>query len=298
MRIPNFTISDSLVSRLQKLTAGQANLQSQVSSGQRITVASDDPAAMARVLDLQAEKQHIQQWARNGDRALGLSQASFSAVKQLKSVSDRAGEIAVLGVGVTGADAYRAYSTETNALLEQALQAANTEHAGEHLFGGTKTDTPPFTATRDASGKITAVNYTGVAAAAQFRVSEAATIAPQTDGATNQKFGDFLNHLVALRDALQTQSGPSVQAAQTVLRTSETDLLVTMSDIGATQTRLESSKGLNESRFTDLQQLTSSETDVDLAQTVVKLTQAQTAYQAALQSGAQILQHSLLDYLR
>ena len=298
MRIPNFSISDSLVSRLQKLTASQANLQAQVSSGQRITVASDDPAAMSRVLDFQAEKQHIQQWARNGDRALGVSQASFSAVKQLKGVSDRAGEIAVLGVGVTGADAYHAYSTETDALLEQALQVANTQHAGESLFGGTQTNTPPFTATRDAAGHITGVTYTGTATAAQFQVSEAATISPQTDGATNQKFAGFLNHLVSLRDALQTQSSSGVQTAQTGLHSSETDLLVTISDIGATQTRLESSKGLNESRFTDLQQLTSNETDVDLAQTVVKLTQAQTAYQAALQSGAQLLQHSLLDYLR
>ena len=34
------------------------------------------------------------------------------------------------------------------------------------------------------------------------------------------------------------------------------------------------------------------------AAAVPTLTQAQTAYQAALQSGAQILQHSLLDYLR
>lgn len=298
MRIPNSSISDSLVSRLQKLTAAQADLQARVSSGQRITVASDDPAAMERVLGLQAEQQHIQQWARNGDHALGVSQSSFSAVKQLKGISDRAGEIAVLGVGVNSPDAYHSYSSETNALIEQALQAANTRQAGEHLFGGTQTDTPPFTATRDSAGKITAVSYVGTASAAQFRVSEGATVAPKTDGATNQKFADFLNHLVSLRDALTTQSGPGVQAAQSGLHNSETDLITTISDIGATQTRLESSKGLNESRFTDLQQLTSSETDADLAQTVVKLTQAQTAYEAALQSGAQILKHSLLDYLR
>jgi flagellar hook-associated protein 3 FlgL len=298
MRIPNFAISDSLVSRLQKLTAAQSNLQAQVSSGQRITVASDDPAAMARVLDFQAEKQHIQQWTRNGDRALGVSQASFAAVKELKSVSDRAGEIAVLGVGATGADAYHAYATETDALIEHALQVANTQHAGEQLFGGTQTNTPPFTATRDAAGHITAVSYTGAASAAQYRVYEAATISPQTDGATNQKFADFLNHLVSLRDSLKAQDGPGVQTVQAALHGSETDLLGTLSDIGATQTRLEASQGLNQSRFTDLQQLTSSETDVDLAQTVVKLTQSQTAYQAALQSGAQILQHSLLDYLR
>lgn len=298
MRISNSSISDSLVSRLQKLNSKQTELQAQISSGQRITVASDDPAAMQRVLGLQADRQHVQQWARNGDRALSVSQASFAGVKELKGVSDRAGEIAVLGVSVTSPDGYRAYSSETNALLEQALQSANTRQAGQHLFGGTQTDTPPFTATRDAGGNITAVSYAGTASAAQFQVSDGTTLTPQTDGATNRKFADFMNTLVSLRDALGAQNVPGIQTAQTGLANSETDLLVTLSDIGATQTRLESSKGVNGSQFADLQQLSSAETDVDFAQTIVKLTQAQTAYQAALQSGAQTLQHSLLDYVR
>lgn len=298
MRIPNSAFSDSLVSRLQKLTASQATLQAQVSSGQRITVASDDPSAMAHVLEIQAEQQHTQQWARNGDRAYSVSQASFAAVKNLKNVSDRAGEISVLGVGTTSPDAYKAYSKETNALIEQAMQAANTQYSGEQLFGGTQTNTPPFTATRDAAGNITAVSYTGAASAAQFRISEGTTISPQTDGATNQKFADFLNNLVSLRDALSTQNSAGVQTAKTGLQNSEDDIVSTISDLGATQARIESSKSVNEARFAELEQQTSSETDVDLAQTVVQLTKAQTAYQAALQSGAQMLQHSLLDYLR
>lgn len=298
MRIPNSLVSDSLISRLQRLTANQSSLQAQVSSGQRITSASDDPAAMAHVLELQADQQHIQQWSRNGDRAHSVSQASYAAVRNLKNISDRAGEISVLGVGVNSPDAYHAYSTETNSLIEQALQAANTQYSGEHLFGGTQTNTPPFTATRDAAGKITAVSYIGTASAAQFRIAEGTTISPQTDGATNQKFADFLNNLISLRDALTTPSSPAIQAAQTGLHSSETDIVSTISDIGATQARIESSKAINESRFADLQQQTTSETDVDLAQTIVKLTKAQTAYQAALQSGAQMLQHSLLDYLR
>jgi flagellar hook-associated protein 3 FlgL len=298
MRIPNFSISDSLVSRLQGLLGKQTQLQSQVSNGQRITLASDDPAAMARVLDVQAEKQQLHQWARNGDRALAVSQASFSAVKQLKSFSDRAGEIAVLGVGTASPDAYRAYAEEVNSLVEQAVQAADARQTGERLFGGTRTDAPPFTVTRDSAGKITGVAYAGSAQAAQFRLSESTTISPRTDGATNAKLGRFINNLVALRDALQTQSGAAVQTAHAGLRTSETDLLTTLSEIGATQARLESVGELNEMRFSELDGLISADTDVDIAQTVVKLTQTQAAYQAALQSGASLLEHSLLDYVR
>lgn len=298
MRVPNFSYSNTLVSQLQSLTARQTMLHNQVATGQRITNPSDDPAATARVLRLQGEKQEIQQFARNNDRALNVSQSSFSTIKQLKTISDRAGELSVLGTGTASPDALSAYGTEAGQMLEQALQTANTQYAGEHLFGGTKTDTAPFTATRDATGKITGVTYNGAANGAQIRVSEGSTVTPFTNGTQNQKLADFMNNMVALRDALQSGSVAAVQSKQAPLQTSENDLLVTMSNIGATQTRLEADRSQNEARFADLENLTAAETDVNIPDTVVKLTQAQSAYQAALQSGSKLLQLSLMDYVR
>jgi flagellar hook-associated protein 3 FlgL len=298
MRIPNNNFSETLVSQLQRLSGNQARLQGQAATGQRITNPSDDPASVARVLQLQAEKQQIQQFARNNDRAHDISQSSFSAVQQLKRASDRAGELGVLGTGVTSQDAYNAYAAEADQALEQALQVANTRYSGEHLFGGTKSDAPPFTATRDATGKITAVTYGGAASGAEFRISEGAKLSPFTSGAENQQFADFLNHLVSLRDALQSGSGSAVQAVRPNLEASENNFLVTLSDIGAKQTRLEADSSQNEARFAELEKLTGAETDADLSQVLVRLTQAQTAYQAALQSGAQIMNLSLLDYVK
>ena len=298
MRIPNNNFSETLVSQLQRLTVRQAQLQNQAATGQRITNPSDDPAAVARVLQLQAEKQQIQQFASNNGRAHDISQSSFSAVHQLKGISDRAGELSVLGTGVTSPDAFGAYAAEADQALEQALQVANTRYTGEHLFGGTKSDVPPFTATRDAAGKITAITYSGAASGAEFRISEGAKLSPFTKGAENQQFADFMNHMVSLRDALQSGSSSAVQAVRPDLETSENNFLVTLSDIGAKQTRLEADGSQNEARFAELENLTAAETDIDLSQVVVKLTQAQTAYQAALQSGAEILKMSLLDYVR
>ncbi len=298
MRIPTNHFSTSLVSQLQDLTGRQSKLQRQVATGQRITDPSDDPAAIARVLRLQGEKREIQQFSRNHDRALNVSQSSFSALKQLKETSDRAGEIAVLGVGTSGVDALGAYAKEADQMIEQALQTANTKYSGEHLFGGTRSDLTPFAATRDATGKITAIAYNGAAAGAEIRISEGAKLSPFTTGAENQKLADFMNNLVNLRDALETGTGAAVQATRPALEASEDDFLVTMSGVGAKQTRLEADRMQNESRFEELDRLSAAETDVDLPSTVVQLTQAQTAYQAALQSGSRILSMSLLDYIR
>ncbi len=298
MRIPNYTVSKTLVSRLQDLTARQAQLNQQATTGQRVTNPSDDPAAMGRVLNIQAEKQQIQQFARNNGRALNISQSSFAAVEQLKKSSDRVGEISVLGSGTSGPDAMRTYATEVNGLLEQSLQIANTKYAGEHVFAGTKTDTPPFTATRDANGNIVSVSYAGAASGPEVRISEGGKVSPFTDGAQNQQFADFINNVVALRDALQSGSVGAVLATRGGLDTSEDDLVITIADIGAKQTRLEIDRSQNASRFAELEKLTGADTDADLSEVLVELRQTQTAYQAALQSGSQALSMSLLDYLR
>ena len=298
MRIPDLNNSDSLLTNLQRLSSRQSMLQGQVSTGQRITRPSDDPAATGRVLDLQAEKQRIQQYAANSDRGMEISQTTYSAVTSLKTISDRAGELGVLGVSVIDPTASTSYATELNQLIEQGLQTVNSSYAGEHIFAGTKTDTAPFTATRDASGKITGVTYAGSNSAAEFHIGENSKISPYNDPTSNQKLGDFINNLVAMRDALQSGSTAPVQAAQPALRTSEDDILGAVTNIATTQTRLEGDRAQNVARFSDLEQSTSKLTDADLSETVVKLTQTQTAYQAALQVGAQVMRVSLLDYLR
>jgi flagellar hook-associated protein 3 FlgL len=298
MRVPSSTFSDSVAIQLQKLFARQTILQSQIATGQRITNAADDPTALARVLNLESQQQEIQQFVRNEGRAMQISQASFGGLSGLKTISDRAGELGILGAGVTSSDSYQAYSAELNQMIEEAVQTANTRLGGEYLFGGTKTDTPPFEATRDASGNITSVTYNGAAAGAQIQTSEGTLISPYTNGTTNQQLGDFINNLVALRDALTNQDPGAVQAAADNLHGSEDNLLVAISGVGAIQTRLEADSTQNSARFTDLEKLISQDADADLAQTVVKFQQAQTAYQAALQSGAQVMHLSLLDYLQ
>lgn len=298
MRITDLNNSDSFLSQIQRLGSRQAGLQTQVATGQRISKASDDPSAAARAFDLQAEKLRLQQYSRNSNRALEINQTAYSTISELKKISDRAGEIGVLGAGVLDPAGFQGYATELNQLIEQGLATVNTSFAGEHLFGGTRTDAAPFTATRDASGRITAVTYAGAADSAEFNVGENSRISPYPAAATNQELGDFLNNLVALRDSLQTGDKTAIQATQPNLRTSEDNLLRTVSDMGAIETRLQGELAGNQARFSELEQLTSKEVDADLPETIVKLTQTQTAYQAALQVGAQVMRVSLLDYLR
>ncbi len=298
MRIATHSISDTIVRQIQQLGAQQAKLQNQVGTGQRIFEPEDDPSAVGRVLNLQTEQRQLAQYSRNADRALELSQATFSGLSGLKKISDRGTELGTLGGGIGSTDALAAYVAEVDQLIEQALQQANATRGNDYLFAGTAVDTPPFSATRDATGRIAAIAYVGNAERAEVPLSATSNITPNASGETNVAIGNFIGHLVSLRDGLTTGNHAAIAAAQESLLATENDLVSAIGENGGIQTRIEASQAQQADLALSLESLVSQETDADMPSTIVQLTQAQTAYQAALQSAASIMRLSLLDYIK
>lgn len=297
MRVTSSAYYDTLSNQLQTQLGRQTRLQNQVSSGQRITNPGDDPAAMGRVLNAQADQGLVQQYYQNAQRGLTINEAGSAGVSALKDLSDRAGEIAALTSGTTGSVGMKAYATEVNQLMEQALQGANGKLDGAYLFGGTRSDAAPFTAARDAAGNISTVSYQGAAGGAAIAVDGGAQVSPYTGGSDNANFATFINNLGKLRDALNSGDANAAQAVRTDLSTSEANLVNTVGTLGAMNSRLTAAAAASSSRFDNLQSQISNDTAADLPSTIIKLNQAQTAYQAALQTGAKVLSHSLLDYI-
>jgi flagellar hook-associated protein 3 FlgL len=297
MRVASHSVSESIVRQIQQLGSQQARLQNQVANGQRIFQPEDDPSAMGRVLNLETEARHVAQYTRNADRALELSQTTFSGLQGLKKISDRGTEVGTLGVGVVSPDALHAYSAEIGQLIEQALQVANSKLGNDYLYAGTAVDSPPFVATRDASGKVTSVAYAGNGDRASMPLSSASEISVNTSGETNFGIRDLINQLVALRDGLVAGDQNSISTAQNGLLAAENELVSALGEHGGIQTRIEASMDQHADLAISLESLISKETDADMPATIVKLTQTQTAYQAALQSAANIMRISLLDYI-
>jgi flagellar hook-associated protein 3 FlgL len=298
MRIASNTVSENFIRQIQQLSSQQAKLQNQVSTGRRLAQPEDDPAAVGRILNLQTQQGALDQFARNATRALDLSQASFSGLNEIKKISDRATEIGTLGNGAISSEARAAYASELNQLIEQGLQLSNSRLGNDYLYAGTAVDQPPFVATRDAAGKVTDVTYNGNSAQAPIPLSDTASVAPTTSGATNTSVRDFLKQMVDLRDALTAGNSAALTAAQTSLIGSEDVLVSALAEHGAVQMRIEANQSQQVALAQNLTSLISTETDADLPTTIVKLNQSQTAYQAALQSAATIMRTSLLDYIK
>lgn len=311
MRVTSNTFPIALRDQISQLTQRQSRLQNQAATGQLLTLPEDNPTAMRRILDMQGESSSVSQYLNNVARHQELATASYSSLKALRSIVDRAGEIATLAGGVQPGRDLQLYATEVNGLLEQALQVANSQNRGDYLFAGTRSDQPAFVATRDSNGNITGIAYQGNTEVPHSEVSARLEMTAQVPGANTSGAGvrglmadsrsgaDVFQHLLSLRDRLQAGDAAAISAnSLNELRADEEHLLVHIGANGAIQARLETTGKLLRDRSASIENLVSKEADADLAQTLVRLSEIQTAYQAALQSGGSILNRSLLDYIR
>ena len=309
MRVTANTFPDSLITQLSQLAVRQNTLQNQAATGQRVQLPEDDPTAMRRVLDLKTETATLSQYQNNIDTLKESATASYDVMKALKKTSDRAGEIATLADGTKSQAELDTYATELNQLIEQGVQLVNSKYRGDYLFSGTLSNQTPFVATTTNS-QITAVAYQGNADTTAVEIAENTTLSVQVPGANNSGTGtrglitdsrsgaDFFAHLITLRDHLQSGDTAAITSTDTAnLAKDEDNFLYQFGTNGVVQARLTAASSIATNRIGSLGKLVSNEADADLAQTLVKLSETQNAYKAALQSGATILNQSLLDYL-
>lgn len=311
MRVTSNTFPDLLVNQLAQLSQRQNRLQNQAATGQRIQLPEDDPTAMRRVLGLQSEAGAISQYQSNIQRLHDHSQVTYDAVRSIKGLLDRAGEIATLADGTKSREELNTYATEVEQLLQQGVQLANTEHNGDYLFSGTRSNNPPYVATKDADGNVISVAYQGNDQVASAEIAEGVTISSMTIGEnttgagprgliTDSRSGaDFFNHLIALRDNLRAGNTNAITTTDSQnLGKDEENMLIQYGNIGSVQARLEAASSISKTRAQSVEKLVSKEADADLSQTLVRLNQTQNAYHAAIQSAGTILNQSLLDYIR
>jgi flagellar hook-associated protein 3 FlgL len=311
MRVTANTFPNSLVDQLNRLAVRQNQLQHQASSGQRFSRPEEDPVGMRRVLEMQAEAGSIEQYQRNIERHQELADASFAAIKDLNRVVNRAAEIATLADGLSSPDELSIYAAEINELIKHAAELANTTNRGDYLFAGTRNQQPPFAVVTDAQGRVTQVNYVGNDEVTESDIAPQTPFTSQVPGANSSGIGphglavdsrsgaNIFQHLIELRDRLDSADTAAISTASNPDLANDADhLVILLGTNGALQSRLETTASLLSQRSLSIDRLVSKEADADLATTLVRLSEIQTAYQAALQSGGTILNSSLLDYLR
>ncbi len=148
--VPNTRVSDlfirmRLLEQIQTDQADMFSLQTQLSTGHRFQVPSEDPVAAMRVMSLQRlleRKDQIRTNVNTSQSYLSATDATLSQVSNLLAES----RAATLGVmGTTASDTQRlAVAQQLEQALRQLLDTANQNFRGRYLFAGSESGEPPF----------------------------------------------------------------------------------------------------------------------------------------------------------
>ncbi len=115
---------------------------------------------------------------------------------------------------------------------------------------------------------------------------------------THKSANRLFNSLIALRDALNANDMPALDAALASLRGATDGVLDARTTTGARQRNLAATIDRLSATETDLRSLLSFKEDVNLAEAIANLQQQENVYRAVLQSTRSVLQPSLFDFMR
>lgn len=136
-----------LVSQLQGDSLEMLRLQTQLSTGRRIQLSSEDPHAALRAQSLQRLLELKAQDQTNIRTGQSYLDATDTAVGEVATLLTHARGIAVANVGTTASPAEkRAAADEIGRILQQLVATGNQQFRGRYLFAGSRLDTAPFTA--------------------------------------------------------------------------------------------------------------------------------------------------------
>lgn len=283
-----------LLAQASALSAQQAEITRQLSTGTRLGTLSNDPVAAADTVRLSSSIAQASATLSAVQSAQSRVQAADAA---LGSVNDRltaAVAQAISGANGTLSAANRsALATQLGSIRDSVLSLANSSYNGSYLFAGTATGAAPFN--KDAvTGEVA---YLGDAVASTLVLYGAAL---PTSLAGTTVFGNGPSSVFsALQDAITTlNNGDALSTAQvTALRDGLQTVIDQRSLLGTSAARLEDASTYTNTLQTNLKTAQTSVAASDTAALATELSAAATQRSALLSSIAMLGKGSLFDYL-
>ncbi len=289
-RVTQRSMSTVALRGLQSALGRTQDLQNELSSGRRINRPGDDPAGAVSSMKLRSQRRADDQYVRNIDDANGRLQAADDAMQTMSERLIRVrGLLTQANNGAIDAASRQALAQEITAIRDDVVDLYNTRFLDRPVFGGTSAAADVVDPTSFA--------YLGDEQPVTARISRDATV--RTDVRGTEVAADTLPALltqaaadVAAGDSAAIGNGLAAVDAQhkTILRA--------LGDVGARVARIEMTRTKVESEKLDFTSRISTQEEVDLPETIMKLSAQQLAYESALKTASKVMQVSLADYLR
>lgn len=318
-RITNSFMSQQSVHFLNNNLNLLSDIQKKISSGQNIIKPSDDPVGLTRILHLSNTLRTDERYGLNIQNAVSEVNTADKALASIVDLVHRAQELTTQAANFTNnQDGRTAVALEIDQIISQLVQIGNTDIGGKYIFGGMRTDNPPFNRTGDvitytgtpttqdwqrdveiSRGVTLTMNLNGAALLGQAEITGAATPLPPTFTAGSH---GLFKTLVELKADLEADGEPNqlseIRARLDNLTADMNTVLGQQAVIGAVSNRLELTQGRIDERKSILTQQYASIQDINLPETIANLNHQQNVLEASLSVTARMMQNTLLNFLR
>jgi flagellar hook-associated protein 3 FlgL len=297
MRIVFSTAFDDITRAMQQSADSLAEAQRQVSTGLRISKPSDDPFGAAASVTEHAVQDRLDAYTSAGDAASYRLTLADNVMTDMVNQLTSAQSTALSARGSEIPQSTRdTIANELLAIRDALMSDINTQFQGAYLFSGSKVTVAPYGI---SGGTVSA--YQGDTDTSAIDIGKGRSVASTFDGSAILQGSDptnVLETLTNLATAISTGDQAGTDAGVQALNRAFDRATAAQARIGNDEKSLDDTRSLiSSARVGSVARLSSIE-DVDLAQAASKLSQADTAYRAALAAMSTIGQVSLLDYIK
>jgi flagellar hook-associated protein 3 FlgL len=305
MRITNNMLINNMVNYIGNNLTRMDKYQSQLATGKKIQVPSDDPVVAARALKLRTNVAEIDQYQKNVNDATSWLDTTENTLSSIGDVLQSVRELTVQASSdSTTTDDKTKISAEIQQLRTQMISLGNTTYAGRYIFSGYKTDqklldetTGDFAIDVDTSEENILYEI-GIGDDININVAGGDLFNDGGDAdSTTGTPGTLISDFDALITALNAGDSTAASDLLDNLDNDINNVLRIRADVGARTNRLELTGNRLDSDNTNFTKLMSDNEDVDMAETIMNLQNEENVYKASLSGGAKIIQPSLVDFL-
>ncbi|HEY2249600.1 MAG TPA: hypothetical protein VGH74_01020, partial [Planctomycetaceae bacterium] len=203
--MPNSLQAQLVNSQIQSSQFSMAQLEAEISSGQKFQLPSDDPSDASQAINLTSLLARFKQFDTNAQAGTALLNATDAALTTISQGLTTAQGLDASGIGDTAIQK-AALAQQIQGIIQQVLDAANSTFGGQYLFGGSQNAVPPFSVTSNG------ITYNGDQQHLSTYVAPGMTLATSIDGNTalaalSPPVGSDLNPALTLQTRLSDLKG-------------------------------------------------------------------------------------------
>lgn len=304
MRVTGSMQNIQLLKNMRNMNGSITDMQNKLASGQKIHRPGDNPVGIGYQMRYDTELSRNEEYVQNTSMGTGMLRTMDSLMQQSNDVLKRVRTLAQqASTGTTPDDARMAIAAEMEQLKEQLVMIGNSSYNGHYVFNGQKTDQPPYTSANAATETTDKGIYVlNVSPAVTVPVSitgelifGAAFDNTQPVSKTNDNVFKMMDDII---DGLKNNDIPKIAEGMNRVDWNSDRISTQWAEVGARMNRFELMENRLAADKVSLTEQRSEVADVDMSESIIKLKQQENVLQAALSTGARIMQVSLIDFIR